>query len=166
MRRLIVTFFGSGYLPLAPGTWGSAAAAACFLAVYAVSPHPICWNGTIVIGVVVASLASVALGGWAIRHFGKNDPGPFVLDEVAGQWLAMLALPLLDMRTALVAVAVQFLAFRIMDIIKPPPARQLERLPRGWGILFDDLAAGLYANLIGQVFFRWIWPDLASRIFT
>ncbi len=166
MRRLIVTFLGTGYLPLAPGTWGSAAAAACFLALYATAPNPICWNATTVALILAASIAAIACGPWAIDHFGKTDPGRFVLDEVAGQWLAMLALPLTDLRTAVVALAVQFLVFRAFDIVKPPPASWLERLPHGWGILADDLAAGLYANIIGQVFFRLIWPDLAPKVFT
>jgi phosphatidylglycerophosphatase A len=165
VKRLIVTFFGSGYLPIAPGTWGSAAAIVCFAAVYAVSPHAICRNGTIGLLTVVACIASIACGPWAVAHFGRKDPKPFVLDEVAGQWVALLGLPLVDPRTAVAAMALQFVLFRILDIIKPPPARQLESLPHGWGILFDDLASGLYANLIGQAFFRCFWPALTLRIF-
>jgi phosphatidylglycerophosphatase A len=166
VRRLIVTFFGSGYLPVAPGTWGSAAAAVCFLGIYAAAPHPICWNGTTIILIVAASAGSIACGRWAVKHFGRPDPGPFVLDEAAGQWLALLALPLTDLRTAVAAVVVQFLVFRILDIVKPPPARRLEQLPHGWGILTDDLVSALYANIIGQVVFRLYWPDLAARVFT
>lgn len=165
MRRLIITFFGSGYLPIAPGTWGSAAAALCFFGIYAAAPNPICWNAVTVILILAACAASVAFGPWAVQHFGKPDPGPFVLDEVAGQWLAMLALPLTDWRTVLVVLACQFFVFRALDVIKPPPARQLERLPLGWGILLDDLASALYANIIGQVCFRLVWPDAATRIF-
>ncbi|MBN1344522.1 MAG: phosphatidylglycerophosphatase A [Phycisphaerae bacterium] len=161
MRRLIITFFGSGYLPVAPGTWGSAAACLCFLALYLVIPDASYWNVITAVGVLAASITSVALGRWAVKHFGKSDPGQFVLDEVAGQWLAMLALPLADLRTTIAALVFQFFAFRVLDIIKPPPARQLERLPDGWGILLDDLASGIYANVIGQVFFRLVWPHLA-----
>jgi len=163
VRRLIVTFFGSGYLPIAPGTWGSAAALIVFAAVYAISPHPICWNGSVALLTLAACIGSVACGPWAVDHFGKKDPKPFVLDEVAGQWVAMIALPLADVRTALVAMAVQFLLFRALDVIKPTPARRLEALPHGWGILLDDLASGVYANLIGQAFFRWLWPALVTR---
>ncbi len=162
MKRLIVTFFGSGYLPVAPGTWGSAAAAVCFLVLYAIAPDPVAWNGATAVLILLACIGSVALGRWAVSHFGKSDPGAFVLDEVAGQWLAMLALPLADLQTAAVAVGVQFLVFRVLDIIKPPPARQLERLPDGWGILLDDLASAIYTNLIGQGIFRWIWPALMA----
>lgn len=165
MRRLVITFFGSGYLPIAPGTWGSAAAAICFLGIYTAWPDPICWNSVTAVLILAACVASVVFGRWAVEHFGKSDPGQFVLDEVAGQWLAMLALPLTDFRTVVAALVFQFFAFRAFDIVKPPPARQLESLPLGWGILLDDLAAGLYANLVGQVFFRLFWSDVAARIF-
>lgn len=165
MQRLLVTFFYSGYLPIAPGTWGSAAAALCFVALYLLLPGAIAWNVATVVLIVAACVASVVCGPWAVEHFGKHDPGQFVLDEVAGQWVAMLALPLVGTRTMIVAVVVQFLVFRVLDIVKPPPASQLERLPHGWGILCDDLASGVYANLIGQVFFRVFWPDLSTRFF-
>jgi phosphatidylglycerophosphatase A len=165
VRRIVITFFGSGYLPIAPGTWGSAAAAICFLGIYAVAPNPVHWNGVTVALIVVASVASVAWGRWAVAHFGKSDPGQFVLDEVAGQWLAMLALPLTDWRTVIAALIFQFFVFRALDIVKPPPARQLEHLPFGWGILLDDLASGFYANVIGQVALRFVWPDVATKIF-
>ena len=165
MRRLIVTFFGSGYLPVAPGTWGSAAAALCFIVLYAASPNATCWNLITAALVLGAAIASVACGPWAVKHFDKPDPGQFVLDEAAGQWLAMLALPLTDLRTALVAVAFQFLVFRLFDIIKPSPARRIERLPHGWGILLDDIVSAIYANIVGQIFFRLVWPDLAARVF-
>ena len=165
MRRLVVTFFGSGYLPVAPGTWGSAAAALCFVALYAAAPNALCWNLVTAALVLVACAASVACGPWAVKHFGKPDPGQFVLDEAAGQWLAMLALPLTDFRTALAAVAFQFFVFRALDIIKPSPARRIERLPHGWGILLDDIVSGAYTNVIGQLFFRWVWPGLAAAVF-
>jgi len=76
----------------------------------------------------------------AARESGRHDPGFVVIDEVAGQWIALLFSPP-GWRHALIALAL----FRVFDIVKPPPARQLERLPAGWGIVFDDVAAGLYA---------------------
>jgi len=165
MRNLIVTFFGSGYLPIAPGTWGSAAALICYLEIYALWPATIGWNGILLILIAVACAGSVACGPWAVRHFRTKDPGPFVLDEVAGQWLALVALPVSDFRSAVAAALVQFVVFRALDILKPPPARRLERLPFGWGILLDDLASGAYANVIGQAFFRLFWAGLAARLF-
>ncbi len=165
MQRRLVTFFGAGYLPIAPGTWGSAAAIVVFFPIYLLSPNATCWNTITAVLTVAACIASVACGPWAVEYFKKKDPSHFVLDEVAGQWVALLGLPLIDLRTAVIAMAVQFFVFRVLDVIKPPPARQLEALPHGWGILFDDLASGVYANLIGQVFFRWFYPDLAARVF-
>ena len=98
-------------------------------------------------------------GPWAIRQFTasakkQDDPGRVVLDEIAGQWLALVALPMPTLGRACAVLAVQFFLFRLFDVIKPPPARQFEKLPAGWGILLDDLAAALYANVIGQVIFR------------
>ncbi len=111
----------------------------------------------LVAGVLGSSWFSVRLGGWAIARFGRSDPRPFVLDEFAGQWTALLALPVSyhagGGSVAWVA-GVSFLLFRVFDVLKPPPARQAESLPAGWGILIDDLVAGLYANLVGQVLWR------------
>ena len=80
-----------------------------------------------------------------------------MLDEFAGQWFALLALPVgLDagLRAVACVVGGQFVLFRVLDIVKPPPAFGLQRLPAGWGILVDDLAAGAYANLVGQLLWR------------
>jgi phosphatidylglycerophosphatase A len=102
---------------------------------------------------VLSGALCVALGGWAQEFLGRKDPGPVVLDEAAGVCLTLLAQP---MRHWQWAVALAFVAFRVFDITKPPPARQLERLPRGWGILLDDLAAAVYANLVCQGVLR-LW---------
>ena len=111
----------------------------------------------LVAGIGLASWLSVRWGGWAIAKFGDSDPHPFVLDEFAGQWVALLALPIgLDasLRAVAVILAGQFFLFRVFDVLKPPPARQAERLPAGYGILIDNLFAGLYANLVGQLLWR------------
>lgn len=97
---------------------------------------------TLVLGVPAATIAE--------RESGRHDPGFIVIDEVAGQWTALLFSPL-NWRYALLA----FVLFRAIDIIKPFPARQLERLPGGWGIVFDDVAAGLYA--LGIVSLTRLW---------
>jgi phosphatidylglycerophosphatase A len=96
-------------------------------------------------------------GPWAVQTYGRPDPGQCVSDEAAGQWLALLWMPAAGAPQALGVAGAQFLLFRVLDIIKPPPARQLERLPAGWGILLDDVAAGLLANMVGQVLFRVVW---------
>ncbi len=84
------------------------------------------------------------------RESGREDPGHVVLDEVCGQWIALMAAPA-DWQHALLAL----LLFRAFDILKPWPARQLERLHGGAGIMFDDVAAGIYALLVFIVIHRW-----------
>ncbi len=156
MRKLIVTFFGCGYLPIAPGSWGSLAAAGIFvLMVYLVPGNGAAVDFLLAALTMLATAGGLALGRWAIQAFANKDPRPFVLDEAAGMWLALLALPYEGLKTAAIVAAVQFLLFRIADIVKIPPAKQLERLADGWGIVADDLAAGIWANIFGQIIFRW-----------
>lgn len=137
----VATFFGAGLGKPGPGTWGSVAAVLLWAA-YASLVHPT--PQTLLIALLVGIMFSIALGvpaaTIAARESGRDDPGFVVIDEVAGQWIALLFSPF-DWRNALIALAL----FRIFDIVKPPPARQLESLTAGWGIVFDDVAAGLYA---------------------
>jgi phosphatidylglycerophosphatase A len=85
---------------------------------------------------------------------GHKDPGQVVVDEVAGMWTTLLLVPFTPVNAALA-----FVAFRVMDVVKPYPARQLEALRGGWGIMCDDLMAGVYANLLLQVLLRaWAGP--------
>ena len=86
------------------------------------------------------------------ERVGLKDPGIVVVDEVLGQWVTLLALPFTPATAAL-----GFLLFRAMDIVKPWPARDLERLPGGWGIMADDVAAGVYAHLALRVGLL-VWP--------
>ena len=140
MARLIAKIFGSvfgiGFLPFAPGTFGSLAAALVYLLFPAVAP----------LGIFVPLiLLTSALGVWAgnvmEKEFGK-DPSSAVVDELAGQWLALAALP-----AAPVPVLLSFGFFRLYDIWKPGPVDRAQNLPGGWGIMVDDLLAGLLANL-------------------
>ncbi len=153
--------FGSGFLPIAPGTWGSFVAVVAFAVLWllatAIDAPRAVVEIILVAGLLLSSWLSVRLGGWAIARFGSSDPHPFVLDEFAGQWTALLILPVgyhAGVWAAAYAAGLSFLLFRVFDVIKPPPARQAESLPAGWGILMDDLAAGLYANVVGQVLWR------------
>ena len=140
----LVTMGGAGLLPGAPGTWGSALMA---LILHFTGTS----TKTLLGGIAICSFICIALGGWAQKHLRRKDPGPVVVDEGAGICLTMLFQP--PHRGALL---VGFLAFRVFDITKPPPVKQLEKLPAGWGILADDLAAAVYANLVCQVLFRFI----------
>lgn len=148
---VVSTFFGAGRLRPGPGTWGSAAAAA----IWYFAGRAAHLNGWILPGVTLAAALVVTLIGIPAasiveRESGREDPGFVVIDEVAGQWV-VLAAARLDLGHALVGFAL----FRIFDIVKPPPARQLERLHGGTGIMLDDLAAGIYGALVMLVLKHW-----------
>jgi phosphatidylglycerophosphatase A len=146
LARWVATGFGSGYSPFAPGTAGSIVGLVLFLPLAGLA-----WPAQL-----AATAAVTLVGAWAAgrvaRSLGRKDPGLVVVDEVAGQWATFLALPF----TPVIALA-GFLLFRVMDIVKPWPARDLERLPGGWGIMADDVAAGIYAQLLLRVGLA-IWP--------
>ncbi len=148
----VATFFGAGLGKPGPGTWGSVAAVLLWGAVgYLFHPTP---NGLLLvvfIGIVLSIASGVPAATIAARESGRHDPGFVVIDEVAGQWIALLGSPA-DWRHGLIAL----ILFRLFDITKPFPVRQLERLPEGWGIVFDDVAAGLYALGVASLLRLWI----------
>jgi len=162
MRKWIVTFFGTGFSPIAPGTAGSLATSLLLMAMYLSIGQPsfLLWQTILLVGLLAASVLSVALGPWAIEHFKMSDPQPFVLDEVAGICLTNLFLPMYGGWRQIWPIGIAFAAFRLFDVTKPPPARQLEHLPAGWGILLDDLAAGVYANILCQLLLRLVLNKL------
>jgi phosphatidylglycerophosphatase A len=131
------TFFGSGYVPLAPGTAGTLAAIPLW---WALAPtHP--WAYLAVTAVI--TLTGIAAAERAGRYFGVADSGHIVIDEVAGYLVTMSFLP----RTAFAAIT-GFVLFRICDVLKPWPARIFDRRPRwknGAGVVLDDLCAGIWA---------------------
>jgi len=158
IARLAITGLGTGYLPVAPGTWGSAAACGVFLAAAFATAGSQPWvTGAMAAVALAATCGCAILGRFAEAEFGKKDPGQVTLDEWAGQAVALWLLPLGgDWRGWLAAAGVAFVAFRLFDILKPPPVDQVQRLPHGWGIVADDLAAGVYANLVAQIVLR-LW---------
>ena len=129
------TCLGLGYVPFAPGTFGSAAG----LLVWAVLPQSAAAHAAAI--VLIFALGAWS-GGIAERHFRATDPGPVVIDEVMGMLTTLFMNPV-GWRGALGA----FLLFRLFDIVKPYPANRLERLPGGLGVMADDFMAGVYANL-------------------
>jgi phosphatidylglycerophosphatase A len=141
LAALIATWFGCGYSPVAPGTAGSAGAilVAVLLQRYA---GCVPWH----FGLLAVLLFGPAV--WAAdvtaRVVKRKDPGLVVVDEVVGQWLTLAGAATLNWKTYLAA----FLLFRFFDIWKPPPVRQLEALPGGWGINADDAMAGVYGALV------------------
>jgi phosphatidylglycerophosphatase A len=104
---------------------------------------------------LAAAVCAITLGVPAAtrveRESGRPDPGHVVIDEAAGQWIALIY-----SRVNLSHLLAGFLFFRLFDILKPWPARQLESLPEGWGIIFDDVAAGVYALLLMLALRHWI----------
>jgi phosphatidylglycerophosphatase A len=147
----IATFFGAGLLKPGPGSWGSAAAALLWLAggwYLPLNAQQFAWLTlaaalfALVIGIPAATVVE--------RESGREDPGHVVVDEVAGQWIALI-----HSQVNLSHLVAGFLLFRIFDIVKPWPARQLESLPAGWGIMLDDVAAGVYALLVMQALRHW-----------
>lgn len=137
LALLLSTFGYVGFFPVAPGTAGSLAA----LALYA----PVRWVGEP--SIEAAAIAAVfGLGVWASTRtealLGVSDPGPVVIDEVLGMLITLAWMPL-----SLTGVIAGFVLFRIFDVVKPFPARRLEDVPRGWGIMLDDAMAGVYGQL-------------------
>ncbi len=94
----------------------------------------------------LAGMLNVALGKWIQKQWRERDPGAVVIDEVAGQWIA-LSVPLRS-EHPWIAYPLAFLLFRLFDIFKPLGARRLEKLPAGWGILLDDVLVGIYTALV------------------
>jgi phosphatidylglycerophosphatase A len=148
----VATFFGAGYGKPGPGTWGSVAAVLLWAA-YAWTLHsaPHALLAALLIGIVLTIALGVPAATIVASESGRQDPQFVVIDEVAGQWIALLFSPF-DWRHALIALAL----FRLFDITKPFPVRQLESLPEGWGIVFDDVAAGLYALGVASLLRIWI----------
>ena len=137
----IATWFGCGFAPVAPGTAGSLAAIAIAWLIERVYHVTAIEFG--VLGLLLIGPAIWAAGVFA-RELGKKDPGQVVVDEVVGQWITLAGAMHLNWKSWLAA----FLLFRLFDIWKPPPVRQLEHLPGGAGIVADDAMAGVYAALV------------------
>jgi phosphatidylglycerophosphatase A len=139
---LTATFFGVGRLRPGPGSWGSAATVLLWAALaYALPPaaRTLVASGLTLLVVLLGIPAATQVS----RALQKKDPQFVVIDEVAGQLLTLIAVPL-SWKTLLAG----FILFRAFDIMKPPPIRQLERLPEGTGIVLDDVAAGFFAGLV------------------
>jgi phosphatidylglycerophosphatase A len=135
----LATWFGAGYAPVAPGTAGSLAAIViAYLMRRWVEP----WQ--FALWAAVLAIPAVWAAGVTAEIVGRKDPGIVVVDEVIGQWITIAGATTINWKTALAA----FLFFRLFDIWKPPPVRQLEALPGGWGINADDAMAGVYGALV------------------
>jgi len=147
----VSTFFGAGRMKPGPGTWGSAAALALWAGyAWLVHPGPVGLATALGVGIALTLIVGIPAATIVARETGVEDPQFVVIDEVSGQWVALLFSPA-DWRHGLTA----FILFRLFDMTKPFPIRRLERLPEGWGIVIDDVAAGLYALAIASMLRIW-----------
>ena len=137
----IATCFKVGYLPLAPGTWGS---------VFAILLWWVLLKdlNTYIFGVVIIIflLIGIVVSNIIIDQSGDHDPSHIIIDELVGQWLALFLLP-----EGFFNIAISFILFRFFDIIKPWPIRLIEKFPKGLGVMSDDLAAGLITLVLIQI---------------
>ncbi len=146
MKRLLIfsigTGLGAGYAPLAPGTAGSLLAVIVFLLW---PQNVLCWIFVtlffLLIGIPVSTFIEKEKG---------EDPSLVVIDEVVGQWTTLLFLPFFNWKVALAG----FFLFRLFDIWKPFPINLSQKLPAGWGIMVDDVLAGIYGNMVLQIILR------------
>ncbi len=146
MKKIVIyglgTGLGSGYAPIAPGTAGSLVGLA-FMYFFPLNN----WYW------LALTIFFFFVGVWASTIIEKEkgeDPPIVVIDEVVGQWVALLFLPVYSVKVFVLA----FLLFRLFDVRKPPPIDQSQRLKAGYGIMIDDVIAGVYANIILQLIFR------------
>ena len=171
-HNLIATGLFSGYSPWASGTAGTAVG----LLLYYVIPgmdNPLIlgaatvvgfflgvWSSAVVARIVghrltrSAEIAKAKFQGGEKDEHKTADPSIVVIDEIVGMWITLLFLP-----KVFPVMIIGFFAFRAMDILKPQPAKYLERIPNGWGIMLDDVVAGVYANLLtwaGWLVWQWI----------
>ena len=156
LTRLIATGLFVGYVPWASGTFGSLLG--CAIAFVPAFENPLVSIPLILIGLlagVVTSAKVAAVEGHRLTRIAaatkaifqpethrEPDPSIVVIDEVVGQWVSFFLLPL-----NLPTVIISFVLFRAFDVLKPPPASQVENIPNGWGIMLDDVIAGIYANI-------------------
>ena len=145
---LVATFFGAGRMKPGPGTWGSVATVLLWALIAWRLPASYRTSAGILLSLLVIAVGIPAATAVA-RAAGRKDPQWVVIDETAGQLIALIGVPL-AWKTFLAGL----ILFRVFDILKPPPVRQLERLPEGAGIVMDDVAAGLYALAIMHLLMR------------
>lgn len=167
VARWVATVGGLGDVVPAPGTTAGSAPAA---AVWWILAAALGASWLLTAASVALTVAAVVVGVWAseveARRRGRSDPGPVVIDEVAGQWLCFaVASPVSTVtgtRALTLFVATGFVLFRIFDVVKPWPVRRLERLRGGLGIVADDLAAGALAGLVLAIAWHFLQLQVES----
>ena len=144
LAKVFSTFFGAGYFPLAPGTFASLLAALLYKSYL----HRLDGKFYSSLIVIVFLGGAVSAGAFS-RQVGQKDPRKVVIDEVCGQWIAYVLAP-----STWTVTAIGFILFRVFDVLKPFPIRNSEKLPRGWGIMMDDVLAGIYSALLLQLYMK------------
>jgi len=135
-----------GFLPIAPGTWGSLVAVVIWW--FFLAEQTLVFNLTII---AILALVAVLLCELAEKHIHKTDPGEIVIDEVIGQWITLLFCP-----HNLLFAFIGFILFRLFDVLKPFPVGISQKLHGGWGIVIDDILAGIYGLLVVVLLTRMI----------
>ncbi len=166
MKRLLASCFGLGRLPLAPGTWGSLPPVIIFALLRYFEASALLLSIVMVVLALAGSIVCIKCAPAVIAVTGESDPRQLVADEFAGQALTFIGVPFL-LTGAASKEEIWFFAlfglllFRAFDIVKPWPIRKFEKLPGGWGILADDLLAGIYAAIVLIICIR-LWAVLSS----
>jgi phosphatidylglycerophosphatase A len=148
MKRLLTSCFGLGLLPGAPGTFGSVPPVVVYMVLSYLDISLTAIFAVMLLFAITSSIVCVLCAPDIIKSHQKSDPQEIVAADFAGQSLTFLGIVFVSTSNICLTAALGFLFFRLFDIIKPWPIRKLEKLPQGWGILADDLLAGIYAAVL------------------
>jgi phosphatidylglycerophosphatase A len=141
LNRLVATAGGLGYFPLAPGTWAAAAGVLLWFAIFYFTGSNY-WQAPLIITCV---FTGVYVSGKLINEYGK-DPQIIVIDELAGIWITLFLIPF-----SITYFITGFILFRFFDIVKPLGIKGAEKFNGGWGVMLDDILAGVYSNIVLQL---------------
>jgi phosphatidylglycerophosphatase A len=148
LLALAIATFGVGFIPLAPGTWGSLVGVGIYLLLRTKAFGELLgFEFTLVLTIQIITLLGIWAASRTERIMGRKDPGKVVVDEVAGQLISLIP-TLMPILSTPIWIMVSFILFRFFDIVKPYPARDMERLHGGLGIMCDDWVAGIYAATV------------------
>ncbi len=142
LYNFIATFFGIGYIPIAPGTWGS------FFAIILWFLIPVQSVFIRILLIVIVFIIGLITSNKIVSNTTEKDPSRIVIDEVVGMWITLISVPSLAFPEDYFLIVIAFLLFRFFDISKIPPIKQLESLKDGLGIMADDVMAGVYAGFL------------------
>ena len=145
-KRFIASAGGVGFAPVFPGTLASVGAAGVYVAIALLTPG---WWIVVPFAILLGGVG-VWLGNQALELFGSEDPRAFVLDEVVGMWVAMFGMGD-SLPVTWYGVLAAIVLFRLFDIVKPYPVGRIDRIHNGWGIMGDDVAAGLCAGILVRI---------------